>query len=172
MGVGGAHNGGFEEAVVAMDGGHDVDDKRDELEVFFRGLAGSEEEFSAVGAEAPVVVLAGAVYAGKGFFVEENTEVVAACNFGHERHEEEVVVVGEVCLLENGRELKLVGGNFVVARLCGDAEAVAFDFEVEHESFDTRGNCAEVMVFELLVFGAFVAHECTPGHDEVGTGAV
>ena len=68
------------------------------------------------------------------------------------------MVVGEIGLLEDGRELKLVGRHFVVTGLDRDAKAVRFDFKVKHEGFHTRGNGAEIVVLELLVLGALVAH--------------
>ncbi len=142
---------------MAVHGGHDVGNEGDELQVVHRCAAGREEHGTTVGAEAPVVVLARAVDALEGFLVEQHAEVVAACGLAHNRHQQQVVVVGKVCFLEDGSALKLVGRNLVVACLDGDAEAVALYFEVEHESLDARGDCTEVVVFELLVLRAFVA---------------
>ena len=53
-----------------------------------------------------------------------------------------------------------------------DAEPVAFYLKIEHESFNAGGYGAEIMVFELLVLGAFMSHKCAAGHHQVGTGAV
>ena len=99
-------------------------------------------------------------------------EIVAARYFMDERHEQHIVVVGQIGLFEDRGELELVGGNLVVAGLGGYAEAVAFDFEVKHEGFYARGNGSEIVVVELLVLGAFVAHQGTPGHDEVGASRI
>ena len=138
---------------MAVDGGHHVDHECDELQVVLGRFAGGEQQDALVGSEAPVVVFAGSVYACKWLFVEQHAEMMPASHFGNERHQQQVVVVGQVCFLEYGCELKLVGSHFVVASLRRDAEFVAFDFKVEHEGFDARRYGAEIMVFELLVFG-------------------
>ncbi len=104
--------------------------------------------------------------------MEEDAEMMAVGNLGDEAHQQEVVVVGEVGFLEYGGKFELIGGNLVVARLGGNAEAVTFDLEVEHESFDARRDGSEVVVLKLLVLGRFVAHEGASGHHQVGTCAV
>ena len=152
-----------------MHGGHDVDGECDEAQVFHRSAAWSEKLCAAVGAEAPVVVLAGAVDSFEGFFVEQHVEVVAARNLVHHRHQEQIVVVGKVKFLIYGSQLELVGRHLVVACLGGYAQGVAFDFQIKHESFYPRGNSAEIVVLELLVFGAFVAHQCAACHHQIGT---
>ena len=42
-----------------------------------------------------------------------------ACDAFHQIHNQLVVVVGKIGVLEDGGQFKLVGGNFVVARLDG-----------------------------------------------------
>ncbi len=79
------------------------------------------------------------------------------------------MVVGQIGLLKDWRELKLIGRHLIVAGLCRDAELVAFYLEVEHECLHTRGDCAEIVVFELLVFGALMTHESAAGEHQVGT---
>ncbi len=82
------------------------------------------------------------------------------------------MVIGKVCFLEYGSALELVGSHLVVTGFYGYAQTVAADFEVEHECFHARGDGAEVVVFELLVLGAFMSHEGTACEHEVGACAV
>ena len=49
---------------------HHIDYKGNELEIIARSLPGSEQLGSTVGTEAPVIVLAGAVYPCKRLFVK------------------------------------------------------------------------------------------------------
>ena len=157
---------------MTVDGGHHIGHECDEAEILAGSLAGGEEQRAGVGAEAPVVVLARTVDAVERLFVEKHAEVMTLCNLAHDAHQQQVVVVGEVGLLEDGSQLELVGSHLVMAGVGGDAEAVTFNFEVEHESFDTRGDGAEIVVLKLLVLGAFVTHEGTAGHHQVGTGGI
>ena len=168
VGVGGAHDGGFEEAVVAIDAHERLDDEGDEAQVVLGRLAGGVEENTRVGGEAPVVVFARAVDAGKGLFVEQAAESVLARHAGHERHEQHIVVNGQVAFLEDGGEFKLVGGHLVVARLAGDAEFEGADFEVAHKFGHTFGDGAEVVVVHLLVLAALVPHQGAARQEEVG----
>ena len=96
-------------------------------------------------------MLARAVYARKGFLVEEHHEAMTSSDGGHNVHHQLVLVVGEVGFAIDGCELKLVGSHLVVARLEGDAEAVGADFNVAHERCHTRGDGTEVVVVELLI---------------------
>ncbi len=90
----------------------------------------------------------------------------------HNRHQKQIVVVGKVGLLKNRSELKLVGGNLIVACLGRYAQAMALNLEIEHESLHSLGNRTEVVVFKLLVLGAFMSHEGAAGHHQVGAGAI
>ena len=172
VGVGGRHDGGLEQAVVLIDGHQRLDDEGDEAEILLGRLAGGVEEGAVIGGEAPVAVLAGAVDAVEGLFVQQDTETVLAGDALHERHEEHVVIDGKVALLEDGGELELVGSYLVMARLTGNGELKGLYLEVFHEGLDTVGDGAEVVIVHLLVLGTLVTHEGATGHEEVGTGAV
>ena len=78
---------------------------------------------------------------------------MAAGDFLHEIHNHLVVVVGQVHLLVNRGQLKLVGGDFIVAGLHGDPQSVSLLLQVNHKAVDPRGNRTEIVVLELLVLG-------------------
>ena len=172
MGVGGAHDAGLQQPVVAIDAHEGLDDECGEAEVLLGCLAGGVEEDARVGGEAPVVVLARTVDAGKGFFVEEGAEAVLAGHALHERHEQHVVVDGEVGVLEDGCQLKLVGGHLVVARLHRDAEHEGVYLQIAHEGCHTLGDAAEIVVVHLLVLGGVVSHEGAACEQKVGAGSI
>ncbi len=94
------------------------------------------------------------------------------CDFLHQRHEQHVVVHGQVGFFENGSQLELVGGHFVVARLAGDAQFQGLDFQVFHEFGHALGDGAEVVVVHLLVLGRFVPHQCASRHEQVRAGGI
>ena len=154
---------------MLVNGSHDVDEESHKLQVGHVSLARGKQLRAGVGAKAPVVVLARAVDALERLFVQQHAEVVAAGNVVHKQHQQQVVVVGKVGFLVYRSQFKLVGCNFVVAGLCRNAQFVALYFKVEHESLHARRNRTEVVVFELLVLGTVVAHQCAPGEHQVGT---
>ena len=78
------------------------------------------------------------------------------------------MVDGEVALLIDGRELKLIGSHLVVTCLDGNGELEGLHFEVLHEGLHAVGDGAEVVVVHLLVLGALMAHEGASGEHEVG----
>ena len=82
------------------------------------------------------------------------------------------MVVGEVSLLIDRSDLKLVGSHLIMASFSGDSEAMSFRFEVDHESLDAAGDSSEIVVFELLVFRRLMPHEGATGHHEVGASGI
>ena len=66
----GRHDGTFQQTVVAVYGSHGDGREGEEAEVGKGGTTGREEHVARVGAEAPVIVLAGAVDAREGFLVQ------------------------------------------------------------------------------------------------------
>ena len=113
-------------------------------------------------------MLAGAIDAFERLLVEQYPEAMFAGNVAHECHDEHVVVDGKVALLVNGCQLKLVGGNLVVACLAGNAQFPGFDFEFLHEGRHPGRYGAEIMVFQLLVLGRLVSHQGPSGQQQIG----
>ena len=70
MGVGGTHDRGFEQSVVAIDAHERFDNKDDEAQILLLRLAWGMEQYARIGREAPVVVLSAAVDAGERLFVQ------------------------------------------------------------------------------------------------------
>ena len=172
VGVGGTHDAGLEQRVVAVNAHQGFHHEGDEAQVLLRRLARGVEQCARVGAEAPVVVLARAVDAGEGLLVQQHAEAVLARHLLHERHEQHVVVVGDVGLLEDGGYLKLVRRHLVVARLARYGQLQGAYLQVLHEGLHAVGYGAEVVVVHLLVLGRVVAHERAAGEHQVGAGVV
>ena len=172
MGVAGVHDAGLEQSVVLVDGHERLHGEDHEAQVVLTRLAWSMEQDAGVGGERPVVVLARTVDAVERLLVEQHLEAVLVGHALHERHEQHVVVHGEVGLLEDRSALKLVGGHLVVACLYRYAKFESLDLEVLHEGLHALRDGAEIVVVHLLVLGALVAHERASGEDEVGTRGV
>ncbi len=102
--------------------------------------------------------------------MKKDAEVVALCHLFNYRHEQEVMVVGKIALLEYRREFKLIGSHLVMTGLRRYAEFVAFCLEIEHECLHSTRYRAEIMIFELLVLCRLMTHEGSSGHHKVRTG--
>ena len=172
MGVGGTHDGGFEQSVVAIYCHECLDDECDKAQVFLGCLARGMEQHTVVGTQTPVVVLARTVDAVEWLFVKEDAESVLACHPFHQRHQEHVVIDGEITFLVYRSQLKLVGSHLVVARLAWDGKFESLYLKVFHKGLNAVGDSAEVVVVHLLVLGTLVAHECAACEHEVGAGRV
>ena len=133
MGVACIHDTCLEQSVVLVDTHQCLNDEHDEAEVVLRGLARSVEQYTGIGRKAPVVVLTRAVDAVEWFLVKQDFEAVLVGNLLHERHEQHVMVDGEVGFLEDRSALKLVWRNLVVAGLYRDAELESLNLKVFHE---------------------------------------
>ena len=166
--VRGAHDGCFEQSVVFVDRHERLDDERDEAQILFGCLARSVEQDARVGLQGPVVVLTGAVDAGKGLLMEQTAEAMLARHVAHERHDKHIVVDGQVTLFVDRGEFELVRGDLVVTCLDRDAEFQRLDFQLLHEGCHALRYGAEVVVLHLLVLCRVVPHERAARQKQVG----
>ena len=157
---------------MAVDSHQRVHHEGDEAQVLFLRLAGGHQQDASVRAQRPVVVLARAVDALEGLLVQQDAEAVRAGHLAHQRHDEHVVVHGQVAFLEDGCQLKLVGSHLVVARLQRDAQLQCLDFQVFHEGGHAGGDGAEVVVLQLLALRSLVPHQRAARQQQVGTGGI
>ena len=169
VGVRRAGNRRFEQSVVFVNGHHHVDHECDELQVFPGCLTRSEQIDARIGPQRPVVMLTAAIDSLERLLVQQHTERVTARYLTHHGHQQQVVVIGQIGFFENRGHLELVRSHFVVSRLDRNAQLVTLVFEILHKGHHPRGDRPEVMVFELLVLGALVAHQRTSGQHQVGT---
>ena len=165
--VAGARDTGSEEILVLVDaldhgGQHDEED-----EVVERVLAGLEQVDAGIGGDGPVIVFAGTVDAGKGFFMDEARKVVLLRDGLHDLHRQLVLVGADVGIRVDGRHLMLRRRDFVVLGLRVDAEFPQFHVEVCHEGFDRRLDGAEIVVLHLLALRGLGAEKGASGGDEV-----
>ena len=106
------------------------------------------------------------------FFVEKDSEIVPTGNFSHYRHQQQIVIVGQIGLFKNRGKFELIGSHLVVTGLDRNAQLQAFVFEIGHESDDPRGDRPEIVIFQLLIFGTFVSHESSAGKYQIGTSRI
>ena len=150
--------------VHALDKGRQ---KQQELGVLAGGLAGFEEIFAGVGVQRPVVVLAGAVDAGKGLFMEQTHHVMLVGDLLHDLHGELVVVAGGVSVGIHRGHLMLGRGHLVVLGLAVDAQRPEVFVQILHIGRHTGTDSAVVMVVQLLTAGRLGAEQGTAGVDQV-----
>ena len=138
-----------------------------ELRVVGRTLARLEDVVTEVGDQRPVVVLAAAVHAREGFFVQQTGHPVLCRHFAHSFHRQLVLVRRDVDGGVDGSKFVLCGGDFVVLGLGKHAEFPQFLVEVFHKRRHAGFNRAEVVVFQLLSLGRFCAEESPAGVHQV-----
>ena len=150
-----------------VDGGNHKRHYEQELRVVGRALARLEYVVSEVGDQRPVVVLAAAVDALKGFFVQQAGHAVLGGNFAHGFHRQLVLVGGDVYGRVYGRKFVLCGRDFVVLGFGEHAQFPQFLVEVAHECGDAGFDCAEIVVVEFLTLRRFCAEQCSARVEQV-----
>ena len=150
---------GAEQRTEFVDCTDDRSREDEELRVLVRRVARIEQVALGGIAQRPVDVFARAVDAGEGLLVQQAGEAVLVGGLFEDRHDELLVVGGEVGRLEERRDLELSGRDFVVAGLGRDAEFEEFAVDLIHEGHDAIRNEAEVVVLELLTLGRGRAEE-------------
>ena len=93
-----------------------------ETRVFLGFVGGIQKIFARIGDDAPIVVLAAAVYARKRLFVQQARKIVAQSYLAHQLHHDLVVVAGDIGCGEYAGQLVLAGSDLVVLGLSGYAQ--------------------------------------------------
>ena len=167
MVVAGEGHRGPEEVLVFVHTLHKGRQEQQELGVLAGGLAGLEEVFAGVGVQGPVIVLAGAVDAGKGLFMEQTHHVMLVGDLLHDLHGELVVVAGGVGIGVHRGHLVLGGGHLVVLGLAVDAQGPEIFVQVLHVGRHPGTDGAVIVVIQLLTAGGLGAEEGAAGHPQV-----
>ena len=160
-------NGAAQPILILVDALDKGRQEHQELSVLPGGLAGLEKILAGIGAQRPVVMLAGAVDTGKGLFVEEAHKVVLGSNLFHYLHGQLVGVTGVAGIGENGSQLMLTGSALVVLGLGQDTKTPKLLIQVLHEVADPGADGSEIMVIQLLSLRGQCAKEGTAGQPQV-----
>ncbi len=168
--VGGRRDGHAQDVAIVINGTDDRDAEDEELSVVVGGFAGFEEVFAVGGLEGPVVVLAAAVDAGEGLFVEDGLHAVLERGAFERAHDEHLMIGGDVGRFVDGRKLVLAGGDFVVAGLDGDGELEHLRLGFDHEGQHAVGNRAEIVIILLVPLGRLGAEKGAVAVDQVRPG--
>ena len=161
-------HGDAQQVLVLVDGLDDRAEEEQELRVLIRGGAGLEQVLSVVGGDGPVVVLARAVDAVEGLFVQQADHVVVRGDLLHDLHGELVVVGRDVRRGEDRGELVLRRGDLVVLGLGEDAEFPQLLVQLLHISGNAGLDRAEVVVLHLLPLGRHRAEQRAAGILQIG----
>ena len=137
--------------------------------VLRRRLAGLQKIHAGIGAHGPVVVLAGAVDAGEGLFMQQTDHAVAGSHALHRLHRDLVVIRSEVAVGIDRRKLMLRGSSLVVLRLGEHTELPQLLIEVVHERLHAGLDAAEIMVVQLLTLRGLGAKQRAAGVDQILT---
>ena len=151
---------------------HRADDRgteHQELGVLVRGVTGHEEAAELGVAHREVDVLARPVDTGERLLVEQALHAVLLGDVAERRHQQLLVIGGDVGPLEHRRDLELAGGDLVVAGLGGDAELEQLTLGVHHERQHPVGHGAEVVVVEFLALGRLGAEQGAARVHQIGT---
>ena len=141
------------------------------LHVLARGFAGIQQVF-AVGGQRPVVVLARAVDAGIGLFVQQADQAVLFGNLFHELHHQQVLVHRDVGVGIDRGQLMLRGGHLVVLGFGIDAHAPECLVQIGHKRGNAGFEGTEIVVLQLLPLGRRRAEQRAPGKHKVGPAVV
>ncbi len=98
-----------------------------------------------------------------GFSCKEAHEAVFVGGAAQDFHREHLVIGGQVRVFEDGSDLVLAGGDFVVARLDRDRQLEHFRLGIGHAGQHALGNRAEVLIFEFLALGGLGAEKGAAG---------
>jgi len=167
--VSGESNRGAQKLLILVDAFDEGGQEQQKLRVLARRLAGGKEVFTGVGGKRPVVVLAGAVDARKGLFMQQADKTVPVGNLFHDVHRQLILIARGVAVAVHGRHFVLAGGNLIVLGLGVDAELPELFIQVLHVGGHARADGAVVVIVQLLPLRGFRAEERPAAHAKVLT---
>ena len=139
--------------LIFINTSHECRKEQQKLRVLAGGLARGEQVLARVRAERPVVVLARAVYAGKGLFMQQADKAVAVCDLLHDLHADLVLIVCGVCIGIDRSHFVLSRGDLVMPRFRQNAELPQFLIKVLHVFGNARTDRSEIVILKLLALG-------------------
>lgn len=84
-----------------------------------RCFSGSHEQYAGIGTKRPVIVFARPVHPLERLLMQQYTESVIPCQLPHQRHNQQIMIIGQVAFLENGSQFKLIGRDLVMSVFTG-----------------------------------------------------
>ena len=138
--------GDAQKVLMLVHGVHHRGEEEQKLHVLRRGLARLEQVHARVRGQGPVVVLAAAVDAGKGLFMEQADKVVLDGDLFHHLHGQLVMVGGDVDVGEHRGQFVLRGRGLVVFGAGEHAQFPQFLVQFAHKGGDAGLQRAEVLV--------------------------
>ena len=85
--------------------------KYKKLQIVFSSLAWRKQEFTGISAETPVIMFSGTVNAAKRLFMQQNTEIMTAGDLGHQTHQQQIVIIGQIGFLKIGASSNWLGAT-------------------------------------------------------------
>ena len=129
--------------------------EQQKLCVFIGRCTRRKQILSRIGGNGPVVVFSAAVYAGKGFFVEQTHKTMFCRHFLHYFHRKLVMVGCNICSGINRCQFILSRSNFVMLRLGKYSQFPEFLIKFFHKSGNFRFDHAKIVVAHFLPFRRF-----------------
>ena len=151
--IAGGSNGAAQEILIFIHALQESGQEQQEPGVLGRSLAWLEEVFAGISSQGPVIVLTGAVDAGKGLFMKQAHQIVLGCHLLHDGHHHLVVIAGGIGISIDGCQLMLAGSALVVLGLGQNAQSPQLLIQFLHEAGNTGTDGAEIMVIQLLTLG-------------------
>ena len=142
--------------------------EQEELRVLIRSGAGREQVLAAVCGDGPVVVLAAAVDAREGFFMQQADQAVPGCDLLHDLHGQLVVVGRDIGGRIDGSQFVLGRRHFVMLCLGQNAQLPELFVQVFHKGRDAGLDHAEIVIIQLLALGRPGAEQGPAGEAQIG----
>ena len=167
MVVAGIGNRHAKQILIIVHGFEHRGEKQQKLLVFHRRFAGLEQVFPALGADGPVVVLARAVHALVGLFMQQTDQPVPLRHLFHHGHHQQVLIHCKIQRHKHGCQLMLPRRHLVVLGFGKHAKAPQFFVHLRHKFADAGFEGSEIMILQLLPFGRRRAEQRAPGIKQI-----
>ena len=113
-------------------------------------------------------MLAAAVHACKGLFMQQADKTVPGSQMPHDIHGQHIVIAGIIGIFINRGDLELPRRHLIVACLGGNAQGHKLIFHILHETHYPGGNGAKIVIFHFLPLGRGRANQRASRKKNIG----
>ncbi len=119
MRVCGRHYRRFQKSIVIMYCRKHICHKYKNCRLSSAVLPGANKSLPVSVPRLQLLCFSGTVNAAKRLFVQQNTEIMTAGDLGHQTHQQQIVIIGQIGFLKNRSQFKLVGSDLVMTGFAG-----------------------------------------------------
>ena len=129
-----------------------IHEKCKKLKVLHGRSTGTQQVYTGICTQRPVIVLPAAVYAFEGFLMKQDLKIMLLGDLIHEIHDQRIMIYCKIYFFKNWRKLILIRCNFIMSCFNGNTQIHTFLLQITHKIEHSGRYRTKIMIIKLLPF--------------------